>query len=80
MMRKVSTQLDEVLFRRVRLEAVRQGRRIGAIVSDALEKYLAASGTPAGPGGAVASSWGALAAPAIDVARVLGEEDDFLGS
>jgi hypothetical protein len=80
MMRKVSTQLDEVLFRRVRLEAVRQGRRIGAIVSDALEKYLAETGTPAGPGGAVAASWGALAAPATDVAQVLGEEDDFLGS
>ena len=77
--RKVSTQLDDILFRRVRLEAVRQGRQISTIISDALLRYLDERGTPAGPGGAVAASWAALAAPPEAIASVL-EEDDFLGA
>ncbi len=80
MRRKVSTQLDEVLFRRARLEAVRQGRQINAIIGDALARYLDESGTPGGPGGVVGSSFGALRTPAAGVARVMDEQDDFLGS
>ena len=80
MRRKVSTQLDEVLFRRVRLEAVRQGRQISSLISEALARYLDESGTPAGAGGVVSASWAALRAPAVDVVRVLREEDDFLGA
>jgi hypothetical protein len=80
MRRKVSTQLDEVLFRRVRLEAVRQGRQISAIITEALARYLDESGTPAGPGGAVSASWAVLDTPAQDVLRVMEDEEDFLGA
>jgi hypothetical protein len=80
MRRKVSTQLDEVLFRRVRLESVRQGRQISAIISDALSHYLDESGTPAGPGGAVSASWASLSVPVETLMEVLDEEDDFLGA
>ena len=80
MQRKVSTQLDEALFRRARLEAVRQGRPISAIIGEALRKYLDESGTPAGLGGAVAASWGVLSATPRDVVAIMREEDDFLGS
>jgi hypothetical protein len=78
MQRKVSTQLDDGLFRRARLEAVRQGRPISAIIGDALRKYLDDSGTPAGLGGVVAASWGVLSAPPRQVVSIMREEDDFL--
>ncbi len=80
MKQKISTQLDEVLFRRARLEAMRQGRQINGIIADALSQYLEACGTPGGPGGIVASSWAALAAPPPDVVRIMREEDGFLGA
>jgi len=79
MLCKVSTQLDETLFRRARLEAVRQGRRINVVIADALERYLDNCGTPAGAGGVVRDSWGALKAEPSDVSAVMAE-DDFLGS
>jgi len=77
---KISTQLDELLFRRARLEAMRQGRQINGIIAEALTQYLDARGTPGGPGGAVASSWGALFFPTSEVLRMLRDEDDFLGT
>jgi hypothetical protein len=80
MRRKVSTQLDEVLFRRVRLEAARQGRQISTVISEALVRYLDETGTPAGPGGAVAASWAALPAPPHEVVQMMEEEEDFLGA
>jgi len=80
MQRRVSTQLDDVLFRRARLEALRQGRPISAIVGDALRKYLDDSKTPGGAGGVVAASWGALGAPTRTVAAILRDEEDFLGA
>ena len=80
MLRKVSTQLDEVLFRRVRIEAIRQDRQIGAIIGEAPARYLDESGTPRGPEAVVAGSWAVLKAPAADVQRIMNEEDDFLGA
>lgn len=80
MQRKVSTQLDETLFRRLKLEAVRQERPIQQIVGDALASYLDARGTPHGAGGVVAVSWGSLSLPADEVERILVDDDDFLGA
>jgi hypothetical protein len=75
MRRKVSTIMDESLFRRAKLEAARQGRPMSALLEEALERYFS------GPKGAepthlsVAESWGAMALPA-DVVREIMEEDD----
>jgi hypothetical protein len=79
MLCKVSTRLDENLFRRARLEAVRQGRRINVVIAEALERYLDECGTPGGATEIVRDSWGALKAQSPDVASIMAQ-DDFLGS
>lgn len=80
MQRKVSTQLDEALFRRLKLEAIRQRRPIQGVVAEALARYLDDRGTPQGTSGAVSASWGALRLPADEVEQILRDEDDFLGA
>jgi len=74
---KVSTLLDERLFRRVKLEALRSRRQISEIVGDALVLYLDANRAPAGMGGVAARTFGALAA-SPDVVRPIVEEEDGL--
>lgn len=43
--KKVSTILDEHLFRRAKLEAARQGKQLSTILGDALDRYLSEAGT-----------------------------------
>ncbi len=77
MTRKVSTVLDEALFRRAKLESARQGRPLSEIFEAALEQYL---GRPRAESGqsTVADSWGALPIDAATLRRLLEEEDGWL--
>jgi hypothetical protein len=75
MRRKVSTLVEESLFRRIKLEAARQGKQISGIVGEALEQYLKEKGERQTTAGFVTESWGALYLPADEVREILEEED-----
>lgn len=75
--RKVSTLLDDQLFRRAKLEAVRQGRQVSEILGDALERYLASSASDRVAAGVAAGSWGALKLDRRRVAAILRDEDEL---
>ncbi|MGH9255228.1 MAG: hypothetical protein ACRD3C_11745 [Vicinamibacterales bacterium] len=75
MARKISTVVDEHLFRRVKLEAVRQGRPIRDVVGDALEQYLGGERDRRETNGVVARSWGALKIGRRQLGRVMAESD-----
>ena len=75
MRRKMSTILEEQLYRRLRLEALRQGRRISELLGEALTRYLDESGTPEGVGGVVRTSWGALKLDFEKVKAIMEDED-----
>jgi hypothetical protein len=75
MRKKISTLLDEALFRRAKLEAIRQGKQFSEVVGQALEVYLNEKSKIPGAQSAVGESWGALKAKPNVVRRVLEEED-----
>jgi len=75
MRQKVSTVLDGILYRRVKLEAVRQGRQISDILDEALSDYLSARRTPGDIGGVTEQSWGVLWIEHAMVDAILEEED-----
>ncbi len=77
MRKKISTILDESLFRRARLESVRQARPLSDILGEALEAYLTDRKSPGGIGGVVSSSWGAIRSSPQAVAKLMKEEDDL---
>ena len=58
--RKVSTLLDDHLFRRAKLESVRQGKQVSEIFGEALERYLAKTAGRLRSTGVVAETWGVL--------------------
>ncbi len=74
MKKKISTILDDALVRRTKIEALRQDKQISEVIGEALETYLAEKGSPRGPGGVVANSWGVLALPRERVDEILSEE------
>ncbi len=76
--KKVSTLLDEGLFRRVKLEAARQGKQISGIVGEALEQYLGGKGERQATAGFVTESWGALYLPEAKVREIIEAEDELL--
>jgi hypothetical protein len=76
--RKVSTLLDDALYRRAKLEAVRQGKQVSEILGEALAAYLAERGGRSGAG-VVAETWGSIRVDAPSVKQVM-EEDDWLGA
>jgi hypothetical protein len=78
MRKKISTVLDETLFRRTRLESARRGKQISEIVSEALEEYLGKSHQTPGPG-FVAESYGIFKISGRKLQRVM-EEDGLLDS
>lgn len=57
---KVSTVLDEHLFRRAKLESVRRRKPLSDLVGEALERYLTETGNPSATTGVAAQSWGVL--------------------
>jgi len=73
--RKVSTLLDDHLFRRAKLESIRQRKQVSVILGEALERYLAESGSRTATTGVVAETWGALKADRRTVERLLTEEE-----
>lgn len=74
---KISTLLDEHLFRRAKLEAVRSGRQLSQVLGQALEQYLAKA--PDRPStGVAAGSWGVLKLDPGRVTRLLRDEGGLL--
>lgn len=81
MKRKVSTIMEESLFRRVKLEAARQGRPLAAILEEALRRYFSGEGTAAAPKTSlVDASWGAFSLPPDLIREIMEDEDDWLES
>ncbi|MBI4615914.1 MAG: hypothetical protein HY720_20015 [Planctomycetes bacterium] len=78
--RKVSTVMDESLFRRVKLAAARQDRQISEVLAEAVEQYLSDKSEGSSKKGIVESSWGALSLDRRDVVRIMADEDGFLGA
>ena len=76
--RKVSTILDEHLFRRAKLESVRRRKQVSEIFGEALERYLAETGSRLAPSGVVAETWGVLKLGRRKLDRLMAEEDGLL--
>jgi hypothetical protein len=75
--RKVSTLLDDGLYRLTKLEALRQRRQISEIVADALSAYLQSTGAHGGSG-IVAETWGSISMEG-QLPDALGRDEDWLG-
>lgn len=75
MKKKISTIIDDQLFKRTKLEALRQDVQISDVIGEALEAYLAEKGSPRGPGGAVASSWASIPLAKDQVDAILADEE-----
>ncbi len=81
MRRKVSTIMEESLFRRAKLEAARQGRPLAAIVEDALRRYFAGEGPDLAPKvSLVEASWGVLPISPDLMRQIMEDDDDWLES
>ena len=81
MKRKVSTIMEEALFRQVKLEAARQRRPLSAILEEALTRYFdprVARGEPQHR--SVADTWGAMAASPDLVRAIMEDEDEYFES
>jgi hypothetical protein len=76
MKRKVSTIMEESLFRQAKLEAARQGRPLAAILEEALRRYFNLRPSRSPTYRSVDETWGAMAAPAELVRQVMEEEED----
>ena len=72
--RKVSTLLDEHLFRRAKLESVRQGKQVSEILGEALERYLGERGSRRAATSVVADTWGVLKLDRRKIDRLLVDE------
>jgi hypothetical protein len=81
MRRKVSTIMEDGLFRRAKLEAARQGRPLSALLEEALTRYLDESVPRRSPQyRSVAETWGAMAAPPDVVRAIMEDEDEYFES
>jgi hypothetical protein len=79
MHQRISTELDENLVRRARLESVRQGRPFDEILKEALERYLGETASRAQSGeGVVKKSWASIPIGKETLRKILEEEDGFL--
>ena len=76
--RKVSTILDDHLFRRAKLESVRRRKQVSEILGEALERYLAETGSRVVTTGVVAETWGVLKLDRGKVDRLLEDEGGLL--
>ncbi len=80
MRRKVSTLLEENLYRRVKVHSSRQGKQISEIVGEALELYLSDEARSGSSLNVVRDSWAVLKAPASLVKKILREENGLFDS
>jgi hypothetical protein len=79
MHQRISTELDENLVRRAKLESVRQGRPLDEILKEALERYLGETAARAqGNEGVVKKSWASIPIGKEMLRKILEEEDGFL--
>jgi len=80
MHQRISTELDENLVRRAKLESVRQGRPFDEILKEALERYLGETAVRAAQGneGIVKKSWASIPIGKEALRKMLEEEDGFL--
>jgi hypothetical protein len=76
--RKVSTVLDEHLFRRAKLESVRRRKQVSEILGEALERYLGETGSRLATTGVVAETWGVLKLDRRRLDRLITDEDALL--
>ena len=76
--RKVSTILDEHLFRRAKLESVRQRKPVSEILGEALQRYLAETGSRSATAGVVAETWGVLKLDRRKIDRLIANEEGLL--
>lgn len=77
---KVSTLLEPTLFRQAKLEAVRQGKQISEIFSEALRLYLSQRSGAVEGGTIVAATWGSFELDPREVDRILDEEEGLFDS
>jgi hypothetical protein len=75
MRKKISTLLEEALFRRAKIEAIRQGKQFSEIVGEALEVYLRDRANAGAESGVVSESFGIMKTKPQIVRQVLREED-----
>jgi hypothetical protein len=78
MRKKISTIVEQSLYRRLKLESARQGRPLNEILTEAVEKYLTEARTPGGGGSVVDESWATFKLDRKLVKRILDEEPDAL--
>jgi hypothetical protein len=78
MRKKVSTLLDEALFRRAKLESVRQRKQFSEIVGEALESYLSRAGSASTSSGVVSGSFGSIRLAKRSVKRIVMNEASIL--
>jgi hypothetical protein len=71
---KVSTVLDEHLFRRAKLESVRQRKPLSELLGEALERYLAEKGNRSTTIGVAAETWGSLRIGRAELDQLLADE------
>jgi len=74
MRKKVSTLLDEGLYRRAKLEAAVRGKQISEILGEALEKYLDEQSGPGRSLGVVEETWGSLPLPRKEIEEIMADE------
>lgn len=72
--RKVSTLLDDHLYRRAKLEAIRQRKQVSEIVGEALEQYLTQAGHSQATTSVVAKGWGTIKIDRRTLARLMKDE------
>jgi len=77
---KISTLLEDSLFRRTKMESARQGKQISEVVAEALDLYLSQKGRSIAGTGAVSESWNVLPLAPRKIRRILDEEDGILSS
>lgn len=80
MRRKVSTLLEDNLYRRVKVESSRQGKQISDIIGEALESYLNDGSKSGSSLNVVRDSWAVMKLPASRVKKILQEEDALFDS
>lgn len=75
MRKKVSTLLDEGLYRRAKLEAALRGKQVSEILGEALEKYLNEESRTGRSLGAVEETWGSVKVSREELDEIMAEED-----
>ena len=66
------------MFRRAKLESVRQRKPVSVILGEAIERYLTAAGRARATGGVVAGTWAVLKLDRRTVDRLIANEERLL--